>query len=53
MTVAELIEELRKVPQDLRVQVLECTGYGEVDMEDVASVSVEKFSYGDVVWIEA
>ncbi|WP_165963964.1 hypothetical protein [Actinomadura sp. KC216] len=53
MTVAELIEKLQEVPQDLPVQVLEYMGYGEVEMGDVDEVRVGKFSSGPVVWIEA
>lgn len=53
MTVAELIEELRKVPEDLPVMVLESMGYGEVDMQDVAEVRVVEFARGTFVWIEA
>lgn len=54
MTVAELIEELKKVPQDLPVEVLEIIGHGETDMGPVSTVSVGTFrSTGPVVWIEA
>lgn len=53
MTVAELIEELQKLPQDLSVEVLENLGYGEMSMEPVREVRIVSFGRGEVVWLEA
>ena len=53
MTVAELIEELQKLPQDLSVEVLEHIGYGETSMEPVREVRIVSLGRGELVWLEA
>lgn len=51
VTVAELINELQKFPEDMDVYTLDYIGYGETSYEKVDEVDLWKKSYNETVLV--